>query len=132
MELKEVRDKVEEMVGSTSLNEMVREQDIGITFFRSTVANLGSPAITKWLCSQEWEDTMVPMRLPKGISEQLKEMDQVRAEHLEKSHCDDCEKKAGCLIPNRNPSEILLTTLLKYAFTTLLAKQAALRNEPKL
>ncbi len=100
--------------------EVDEEQVAGIGLCKQTIESLGPRAISSWLYSEEWEDTLVPIRLPKGLPKMLKLMDEVRAEHISSSNCDECKTKAGCQLISRNPSEIMLTLLMKRAFAEII------------
>ena len=100
-----------------NLAEMEEEQEIGASFLKTVVANLGRKTLTDWMTCKEHEVVLAPVRLPKGMMNQIKAMDEAGMEHTALGKYDNCSAKADCPILLRNPSEILLTVLLKVAFS---------------
>ena len=99
--------------------EAEEEQRIGLQLFKTTSKNLGKKTIGEWLYCEEHEDVLVPVRLPKGMADQLKLMDNAKEDFDLLVSCEKCEARADCPIPLRNPSEILLTVLMKLAFSKI-------------
>lgn len=118
MNLNEKEEAVKKLIGPKSLKEAEEEQRIGVEFFHATCDRLEPGTINDWLESKEWEYALIPVHLPKGLSELLKQMDEARTIIFEDDRCDRCESRIGCQLLVRNPSEILLTALLKLAFST--------------
>lgn len=96
------------------------EQEFGTKLFKSVVPRIGQEPICDWLHCEEWEDALVPVRLPKGMTDELKQMDEAK-EEAQLNECRECKTKADCPMIKRNPSEILLTYLMKYAISGALA-----------
>lgn len=92
------------------------EQEIALRLFKGLIERIGQEAIGNWMYCEEWEDTLVPIRLPKGMADQLKMMDSAKADLMGTPECKDCKSNDDCSIIKRNPSEILLTVLMKIAF----------------
>ena len=104
-----------------NLGESDEEQKMGMKIFKSLIPRLDQNKISDWLFCEEWDDVLVPVRLPKGITEQFRQMDSARTEIIEED-CEDCKGKANCPLIQRNPSEVLLTTLMKYSFARIIAE----------
>ena len=114
MNLAEMEKKVEELVGSDTVHEMKEEQKTGKELLLALRESLGAAAVTDWLYGK-YEEALVPIRLPKGMAELLKQADEKIGEVYNNDRCGDC-KKNKCLLLRRNPSEVLLTVALKSAF----------------
>ena len=96
------------------------EIEFGRKLFRAAMPRIGQRPIGDWLYCEEWEDALVPIRLPKGMADELKRMDEAK-EEAQLGRCKGCESKTTCPTIERNPSEILLTYLIKHAFSEILS-----------
>jgi len=114
----EIRKLAEAAFGSEKLKEMEEEQKVGADLFLTTMKAIRLSTITEWMYNEKWENVLVPVRLPEGMSELLKQMDEAKGIMMEDDRCSDCTRKDGCSLLIRNPSEIFLTSLLKYAFVS--------------
>lgn len=113
--------KLLESIGK-NMDEADEEQQVGMKIFKALRRRLDQDGISKWLYCEEWEDALIPVRLPKGMVEQLKRADEARTELIADDGCTDCTRKATCTMLKRNPSEILLTFLLKLSFAKMIAE----------
>ena len=126
--MREVLKELLESLGRSS-DEADEEQSMGIKIFKSLLPRLDQAKIGDWLFCEEYEDVLVPMRLPKGMTEQFKQMDEARGEIIQ-DDCEECLRKATCPLLQRNPSEVLLTTLIKYSFARMIAEILTKGGDP--
>ena len=119
----ELKETVEMMSDPAVTKETKNEQKVGRALFESLHESSDPKASVRWLFNKEWEDTLVPVRLPKGMSVLLKLADEVREKEIAEDSCKDCEGKDECLMIERNPSEILMTFLMKLAFTEMIVEK---------
>lgn len=123
METDEIEEILATITDPKSAEEVKEEQQIGAQLFGGLFKALNSLGMSRWLYSMEWEDALVPVRLPKGMSELLKTADGATTELTAFGHCEGCKRKIGCPLLQRNPSEILLTYLMKLAFTEMVVRK---------
>ena len=116
MNQEEVKKAIDMLRGSDAFTEMEEEQEVGLRALVAVNEELSQTVLVDWLYSKEWEDVLIPARLPKGMSEMLKMMDETRAEVATSERCKECKTKDNCSLILRNPSEILITVAIKLAF----------------
>jgi len=119
--MQEVLKKLLESLGRDA-TETDEEQKMGIRIMKSLIKRLHQDSIPDWLFCEEWEDALIPVRIPKGMSDQLKQMDEARTEITDNEDCRECVAKVTCPLLQRNPSEVLLTFLLKLSFAKVVAE----------
>ena len=103
--------------------EVVEEKVFGQELFAGMKKHLPPQVTISWLFNKEWEDVMVPLRLPKGMSELLTTSDKTKGEGIIQDLCAGCGRKSDCQLVRRNPSEILMTSLMKVAFAEMIVRE---------
>jgi len=106
-----------EKLGSEAIHQIDEENTVAIEAMKSVVEHIDINTRVDWLYNKEWEDALVPIRLPKGMVELFEQLDNSRVETIGLPHCKECRKRDDCLLIKRKISEIAITNALKIAIT---------------
>jgi len=110
-------ERAEEALGPDVIHQTNEEHTVAIEAIKSVIERIDINTRVDWLYNKEWEDALVPVRLPKGMVELLEMLDDSRLEAIELPHCKECKKRSDCLLLKRKISEILITNAIKLAIT---------------